>query len=296
MACSKIQHLGNSTVTSGGTFSIGPINGIAAGNALSVSSSWDETNGTTGSSITDDLSVAAVNCGTTDAGGFSQRSELWYYKNYGGGNRTFTLNNSPAQAGRMLSVEEVAGADKVSPLGGVAVNSGISATPTSTNISPTPTLNGIYLWGTIEANSNQPSADTGNGFAEIFNDTTTLGDTESKLQAVAAAIAATWTATSTGYQALAASFNPDVGSPGLAIPSRSLGPGRHVGSQFNQVVRSPLAYVVPDSAKTLVVPTRPLVRLGRFSFILAHRSVQGTFNPVIVVTLPPTRTLMGVGI
>jgi hypothetical protein len=118
------------------------------------------------------------------------------------------------------------------------------------------------------------------------------------VQANSAPISVVWTRSTTNTQSgdngvVAAFASAD---SNLVIPSRSLGPGRHVGSQFNQVVRSPQAYVVPDQAKTLVVPTRPLVRLGRFSFILDHRQNQGIFNPVVISTLPPLRTLMGVGI
>lgn len=185
------------------------------------------------------------------------------------------------------------GVNQVTP-----VRAGSYTTATGTSTAPAITIPSNTVDLTCSCvNSGGSSITATNQTSDGINTNGGFSGASDHCTTAASSVTHTWTEGSASWAIAGFSINGDPTTPaGLVISSRSLGPGRHVGSVFNQVVRSPQAYVVPDSLKTLVVPTRPLVRLGRFTFILEHRQNQGTFNPVVVSVLPPTRTLMGVGI
>jgi len=180
------------------------LSGVASTSLVCLSTSYDIGGGGT-ESVQDDLTVAATGINSTSAGGFSQNTALWYYKNYGGGNRTFSQVLSVAHLNRGITVVELAGAVTGAPLDGTASNNGTSASPTSGNLSPAPSIAGTYVFGRCEG-ANQPSS--ASPASDIFQDSTTFGDTEDYVQPTPAAFGLTWSMSSGSFQALAASFKP----------------------------------------------------------------------------------------
>jgi len=194
----------HASAAGGGTTLNVSLTGVGVASLVCLSTSYDIGGGGT-ESVADDLSANALPINNTSAGGFSQSTALWYYKNYGGGNRTFSQVLSVSHLNRGITVAEAAGADTTAPLEGTASNNGTSASPSSGNVSPAPSRPGTYLFGRCEG-ANQPSS--ASPASDIFQDSTTFGDTEDYTQPAASAIGLTWSMTSGSFQALAASFIP----------------------------------------------------------------------------------------
>jgi hypothetical protein len=188
----------------GGTLLSTSLTAIAS-RALVVAWASYDTAGGGSARVEDDLGRGATFVLRTTAGGFNQAVEIHFFCNYPGGSRTFSLINSASNTNRTIVVAERAGADLNTPLDGSASASGTSATPASGNVVPAPALDGGYVAG-ITASANIPSAAA--PFADVWQDSTSFTDSEDYLQAVAAAIGATWTQVSGAWEAIAASFKP----------------------------------------------------------------------------------------
>lgn len=217
MGYSLTNHASNNSALSGtglGAF----MSGVAVGALVVVCTSWDETGGTTGSTVVDDLSVAATN--KTRITGHGQSDEIWRYANYGGGTRTITLNNSPNQSFRSITVMEFAGSP-ASPDDGVATNSATSTSPSSGNLSPAPSVDGELIVGfAVSAGSGtitsaSPSTDVLQGAGS---------DVQYYIQPTAASFASTWTDSANEvWEAAAVSFKPALAVVSLP-PRRALAP------------------------------------------------------------------------
>lgn len=226
---------------------------LTSGNLITIATSFDLGAGTT-NSVTDDLSASAINCGSTTGGNFAQNTSLWYYKNYGGGNRTITLNtpNGTGNLARSIVGQELSGADPNNPLIGTASGAvstpGSSTTPDSTALSPATTVDGTYYWGRTEG---QNTISAVSPASEVRQEPITAGDVEDYIQPTASSISLTWSQPSGGaYQALAASFAP-------ASNSFVAGPKLYAGFHPRLKVRGPIGMIMRQLLRpaTLVTTT-----------------------------------------
>jgi len=213
-AITRVQSNHAANAASGGSLPCA-LSGIADKSLILIATSFDTAGGTTGSRVEDDLGKGAQLALRTFAGGFNQMIEVWFYCNYYGGSRTFFLINSPAQSNRTIVVAERAGGDLNAPLDGTASANGSSATPASGNVSPAPTLDGGTLFA-IAAGSAIPAPTS--PLVDVWADSTSFSDTADLLQAVAAAIGASWTMTSGAWEAISAFFKPAI-TTGVAFDS-----------------------------------------------------------------------------
>lgn len=194
---------GHTEAAGAGTSIACTVNGIAAGNLVAHLVQCEPSGTVT--LTEDDLGVDAV-LAVARTGG-NQRIECWYHKNHGGGNRTFTATYEASHNFRAIVSAEYSGVDPVSPLEGTANASGTSATPSSGNVSPTPTVDGALIIGICTPAT---LAVAGAPFNELFTEPGAGATSEDYVQPTAAAIAATWTMTSGTWDALAAVFLPDL--------------------------------------------------------------------------------------
>lgn len=202
MPIARVQSGHNENTASGTTIATGTISGIAADSLVVVLVSVED--GVTVSSVKDDLNVSAMKAEGVDWVAGTQRGELWYFKNYGGGNRNFTATFSATQPFRAILAIEYSGADVDAPLIGVCHATGSSAAPSS-GTPVTPGMDGaLYVGSAIGAS--QPAA--ASPFTVVLNDTTTVINTEDYVQPTAAPRDAIWTMTSGGWGALVALFRP----------------------------------------------------------------------------------------
>lgn len=138
--------------------------------------------------IRDDLAVDAVLQKALDWVAGSQRMEHHYYKNYGGGSRTFTLTTSSTDF-RGILVHWVSGAHLTAPEGPTNSATGNSAAPAAGAV--TPGADGAYIFGTAFSSGGfTPTADV--TWQEILRDTTLQEDTQALEQAVNATVNSTW--------------------------------------------------------------------------------------------------------
>jgi hypothetical protein len=191
--------------------------GIAPHSLVVVRISYDNSLGQTTASLVDDLAVAgalAVGVTRSDA---TQRIELYYFKDHGGGSRTFTWTGSAASSSKGIVATEYADAHLTSPLDGIAATDsgpGVSTAPTSGNISPAPSVNGTLIYGSANSGGTPTWAAP---FSSVFHDTTNVTDDEDYVQPTAGGLAATWTSASDTFGALAASFKP--APPTVPVPT-----------------------------------------------------------------------------
>jgi hypothetical protein len=168
--------------------------------------SFDTSAGTT-STLVDDLSVAATFITSTVAGGFNQKIELFYYKNYNGGDRTFNYNlGGVLQNNITILAIELFGVDRFNALLGSAVGNGVGTVAATANVSPSPLDDETYFIGAANLNSGS----TANApFSDIYSDLVSFSFASEYLQPSIAALAAAWTQTTGGWQAIMAGFRPD---------------------------------------------------------------------------------------
>ena len=217
MAVSRVQSNQVSTGGATGTSIAVSLNGILAQSLVACAVMCDNTSATI-SGVADDLSVAAVkSVGLSDTN-HSERQEHWYFKNYGGGNRTFTATFSVSTAWRALLAVETSGADLASPLGPTNSNSAATGA-TITAGSVTATQDGAYFFASCQGNT-QPAAQS--PLSEIWADTTLVHSHADNAQSTAAAFNATWTHTSGAWSAIVSTFYPAVAAPTRA--ARAMAP------------------------------------------------------------------------
>jgi hypothetical protein len=134
------------------------------------------------------------------AGGL-QNMALFSFPNHAGGTFTFTANFAGSTAFRCIDIMELT----PSVFEGSSTGSGTSASASSGNITPTPTVDGEYIVGFC----GDAALTSAGGFTDLFNEPTIVGtDLEGLAQASKAAIAATWTLVSGVWGAIAASYKP----------------------------------------------------------------------------------------
>lgn len=210
MAITRTQFNNAQSGASGPTIAVA-LTGIAAGSLVIVIGSCESTKTMT---LADDLSVAGVSAVAKT--GVAKRQEILYYKNYGGGDRTFTLTFNTNSSLRSIVAIEYAGADTVDGLdaGKTSSSNGEDANPTSGAV--TPSVNGALFVGSCGGNANQPAA--ASPFGVIYNNTVNLLNSEDYIQTTAASQAAPWTITSDFWAACVAVFKPAAGGGGGAIP------------------------------------------------------------------------------
>lgn len=196
------------------------LTGIAPGSLVKVAVRHD---GTTTTGVTDDLSVAGALARGHTEGVDGIRIDVYYFKNHGGGNRTFTAT-FPAATARAIEVEELAGADTVNPLG--PVNSANGSSNTAAAGSVTPGVDGAYIAG-YEANASfdyVPQAP----MVGVLSELTSVSDSSALAQAINAAVNPTWTSASVeNWAAVAVVFLP---APTVATqPAKPLAPQQRFG-------------------------------------------------------------------
>lgn len=197
------------------------VNGISAGGCVVVLIGYDLSMHPIGvtTSITDDLGAnAGAAVVSLDDPNITERFEIYVFKNYGGGNRTFTVTLNQSQIGVFIQVIPLINADLTTPVAGVASATAATANPSTGNISPTPTRNGSYGVGICTSAGGGPPT-SGSPWSSLFNDTTDAANTETYAQATAAAIAATWTAGAAEFLCTAVMIQPATGGGGGQAPT-----------------------------------------------------------------------------
>lgn len=179
-------------------------NGIVAGNTIVVAVQCADTFAI--SNVSDGTITNSTPDITFHWAGGTQNMALFSFRNHAGGNFTFTANFAGNTAFRCIDIIELT----PSQFEGSASSSGSSASASSGNISPTPSVDGCYIVGF----AGDAALTSAGGFADLFNDPTIVGtDLEGLAQASKAAIAATWTLTSGVWGAIAASYKPTAIAP-----------------------------------------------------------------------------------
>ena len=207
MAIARVQ-FGHAEAGGSGTSIGATLNGIIAASLVVVTSSNDS--GTAVTSVTDDLTVAAVNTvSLIDSIGFSQRYDHYYFKDYGGGNRTITVNYAAATPYRSIVVVELSGADTIAPAGPAAGQRSSGPVTTADSSAVTPTKNGAYFAGYCECVGPNTSPIPAGGAFVVFDEPTNDHNTSGYVQATAASKSATWTIPSGAYAAIVSTFYPD---------------------------------------------------------------------------------------
>jgi len=190
------------------------LTGIAAGCLLVVCAS--SASGVT-ITVADDLSVAAVQA--VQKVGVGKNIQIWYFKNYGGGNRTFTVTFSAGVTARSIVAIEYSGRDPDNPFDTSATGNGEDALPTLGPV--TPAQNGSLFIGYMGA-FQQP--DAASPFEVVYNDTVNLLNSEDFIQTSAASLATTWTLPVSDFWAGAmAVFKPASPPPGPKISGTAVG-------------------------------------------------------------------------
>jgi hypothetical protein len=188
----------NESATTGTSIATIGTKTITAGNTVVVCVGIEDATSIT--NVTDGTTTVTVPDVILDWVGGTEKLAIFSFPNHPGGAKTFTANFAATQPFRAIVVLELTPCTfDVSSTG-----SGNSAAPSSGSL--TPSVSGSYIVGFCFGNSALTSA---GGFADYFNEpTVNTTDTEGLAQAVAAAIAATWTMTSGIWGAVAASYKP----------------------------------------------------------------------------------------
>jgi len=217
---------------------------VSAGNLLVVAGQFGDA-----PSVSDTLGnsyqLAVENGGT----------RIFYCANCLGGANTVTVQFDSATYNR-ISIHEFSGAAKSDVLD-VTANSGIvdpgsSATDGDSSGPATTTVDGALIFGCIMDIPSAWSIAAGTGFTERYDNNIDY-EAESKVQATAGSVAATWTASNTdGYRAVMAAFKPQ------PLPA-------YFGSASNPTDNSAL----DGSAARVVIPVSNM-QAGDLCFMLAQ--------------------------
>jgi hypothetical protein len=201
-----------------GTSIAATLNGVAVGNFVLAFVYIANTANI--SNVRDDLTVNAVRANQFNWAADGAWMEHWYFKNHGGGNRTFTGNFSASVGFRTIEVVEYSGVDTVAPAdtGKTSTGTGTSTTPATGAVLPSEG-NALFV-GTAAATSTAAPV-AAKPFNQAVSEAVNFNTTEDYVQATPQSQVATWTqGSSLLWGAILTVFLPQkYSAPGADLPT-----------------------------------------------------------------------------
>jgi hypothetical protein len=192
---SKVQGVDGSFYSGANVTSLVLSLGATVGNGRFVNGvvTWDSSTGATISSVVDDKGNTYTVDKSLNDGTHSQSAAIFHRGNITNAPIQVTVNFSAACSFMQMGLEEWSGVDTAAPVNAVdgqLVTSGSTAANAMASPSITPTVNGCLIWG-CDSTIGTPGVSVGTGYT---SQTALLHlTTESKIQAVAGAVTATFT-------------------------------------------------------------------------------------------------------
>lgn len=194
----KSQQNGASSST---TVAVTLTNVVGVNNSLKVSVGWASNNGDTVTGVTDDKSNTYTLVDLARNGSSAYTWQSAYLLNAANSPQTVTATISSSRTFAIILVDEYSGVRVSSAIDGHAINDQGSSTPAGTKFTSgniTPTTNGDLIYGSVVniSGAGNQSADTALGYTSRIQ-ANNVFTTEDRIQASAAAVAATFTHTAT---------------------------------------------------------------------------------------------------